>query len=72
MQTHEHVLHWLKVTGAQHHSAHLQRVDMVASREGEAEAVEHVTLVVVLNGIREVNIDDRLHNCTGKECLLSS
>ena len=55
MQAHYHAFHRLQVAGAQHHAAHLQRVEARAGREGEAEAVEHVALVVVFDGVGEVN-----------------
>ena len=55
LQAHYHTLHGLEVAGPQHDARHLQRVDAVARREGKAVVLEAVSLVIVADGITEVD-----------------
>lgn len=55
VQADDDMLHGLQVVGPQHDARDRQRVDHVACREGKRVAVHLVALVVVLDGIGEVD-----------------
>ena len=55
VDAHEHPLLGLEVAGGEHHPRHPQRVDLRPRGEGVGEALELVALVVVFNGVAEVD-----------------
>ena len=55
VQTHDDVLHRFQVLGPQHDTRHRQGIDLITRRESERVTVQLITLVIVLNGIREVD-----------------
>ena len=55
VQPDDNVSHRLQVLGIEQHAAYLERVDHVARREGKAEMADGVLLVVVRDGMTEVD-----------------
>ena len=55
VKPHDDVLHRLQVIGTQHDTRYCQGVDDVSCREGKRVSVQLVALVVVLDGVREVD-----------------
>ena len=55
MDTDRDSRHWLQVLGVQHNTRHLQGVDRRACREGKREILEYVSLIIVGNGIGEID-----------------
>ena len=55
IKSHQYAFDRLQVLGVQTVAAHLKGVDMVACREAESVVAHGVALVVVADGIAEVN-----------------
>ena len=54
MQSHQYAFHRLQVGGIQHGARHSHRVETVACGEGVEEVLQRVALVIVLDGVAEV------------------
>ena len=55
VETYENAFHWFQITGIEHIARHFHRVNLVACREAIGIVPQRITLVVITDGITEVN-----------------
>ncbi|OAV73973.1 hypothetical protein Barb7_02610 [Bacteroidales bacterium Barb7] len=55
METDRNPRHRLQVSGIQQQTGHFQRVNHIAGRECKGEILQHILLIIINNGIGEVN-----------------